>query len=142
MKNIIDRLEEYMNIRGLNDNQITIQAGLSVGLIGKARISRKGLHSESIEKILYAYKDINPEWFLIGIGEMLKSQANNTSSVVVASNSCSICAEKDKVIETLQQMVKTQADFIECLKAPPPKASASTEVEQAPEADGAKKKAA
>lgn len=69
MNNIIDRLERIMNIKGLSDNKLTVDAGLSIGLIGKARKKRSGLHSDTIEKILYAYPDINPTWFITGKGE-------------------------------------------------------------------------
>jgi hypothetical protein len=30
---IIDRLDKYMNINGLNDNQVTVKAGLGVGTL-------------------------------------------------------------------------------------------------------------
>ena len=53
---------------GLNDNRLTNEAGLSVGLIGHARKVRKGLHSETIEKILCTYIELNPVWFVTGKG--------------------------------------------------------------------------
>jgi len=34
---IIDRFDEYLKYKGLNDNKVTVQLGLSTGLIGKAR---------------------------------------------------------------------------------------------------------
>ncbi|WP_442795348.1 S24 family peptidase [Pelobium manganitolerans] len=52
--------------KSINDNSLTVKAGLSVGLIGKARKAKKGLHSETIEKILHAYPELNPVWFLTG----------------------------------------------------------------------------
>lgn len=71
-ENILDRLELFMKANSLNNNQITVQAGLSVGLIGKALKSKRGgLNSDSIEKILHAYPALNPTWFITGRGEML-----------------------------------------------------------------------
>ncbi|GEP52342.1 hypothetical protein FNO01nite_30140 [Flavobacterium noncentrifugens] len=70
-ENIIDRLDEYMKIKNLNDNQVTKDAGLSNGLIGKSRKAAKGLHSDTIEKILLTYGDLNPVWFLLNRGEIL-----------------------------------------------------------------------
>ncbi len=70
-ENIVDRLELYMKYKGYNPNKVTMDAVLSVGLIGKSFKSRKGLHSDTIEKILYAYKDLNPEWFITGAGKMI-----------------------------------------------------------------------
>jgi len=68
----IERLSLYMRNKGLNNNQLTQQAGLSVGLIGKAISSNTGINSNSIEKILYAFPDINAEWLLTGNGSMTK----------------------------------------------------------------------
>ena len=72
MENILDRLSSYMKNKGLNNNKVTVQAGLSNGLLGNAFKSGRGLNSDSIEKILNAYPDINSEWLLTGKGSMLK----------------------------------------------------------------------
>ena len=76
MENIIDRLEYFMNQIGLNDNRLTNEAGLSVGLIGKARKVRKGLHSDTIEKILHTYSQLNPLWFITGQGTWSNAHLN------------------------------------------------------------------
>lgn len=56
MNRIIDRLDEYMLINGLNDNQVTVNCGLSVGLIGQARKGKSDIGKKSVEKILSFYK--------------------------------------------------------------------------------------
>lgn len=71
MGTIIDRLQYFMQNEGINNNQLTIAAGLSVGLIGRAIKNKSGLNSDSIEKILYAYSNLNPNWLLTGRGDML-----------------------------------------------------------------------
>lgn len=58
--------------KGINDNQMTVAAGLSIGLLGKAKTGGKGMSSINIEKILLAYPDLSPDWLLTGRGEMLK----------------------------------------------------------------------
>ena len=63
-----------MKSKGINDNQLTIAAGLSVGLIGKAKSSGKGMSAVNIEKILLAYPDLSAEWLLTGKGEMRKTK--------------------------------------------------------------------
>ncbi|WP_233246994.1 LexA family transcriptional regulator [Prevotella sp. oral taxon 376] len=69
-----------MSHKDINDNQMTIAAGLSVGLLGKAKSGGKGLSSSSIEKILLAYDDINPDWLLTGRGPMLKTKGTPNAS--------------------------------------------------------------
>jgi len=71
MERIIDRLDTYMNYSKLNDNKITVQLGLSVGLIGKSRLEGHDLGKKTIEKVLNFYTDLNRAWLLSGYGEML-----------------------------------------------------------------------
>ena len=69
----IDRLDKYLKYKGLNDNKITIQLGLTVGIIGKSRKEGRDLSDKTIEQILNYYTDLNNVWLLTGEGEMLKT---------------------------------------------------------------------
>ncbi|MDR1159297.1 MAG: hypothetical protein LBK69_01545 [Syntrophomonadaceae bacterium] len=64
-----------MKYKGLNDNKVTVEAGISNGLIGKGR-KRGGISQENISKILCTYPEINANWLLTGEGEMLKTGYN------------------------------------------------------------------
>lgn len=77
MSSFISRLDEYMRYAGLNDNRITKEVGLQIGVINKARKRDSGLSADNIEKILYTYKDINARWLITGEGEMLQNQSEN-----------------------------------------------------------------
>lgn len=68
---VIDRLDKYMQQRGINDNQVTVRANLSVGLLSNARKGNHDLGRKSIDKILNCYQDIDRVWLLTGEGEML-----------------------------------------------------------------------
>ena len=72
----IDRFDKYMKFSGLNDNKVTVQLGIGVGIIGKSRKGRD-LSDRVIEKILNYYKNINKVWLLTGEGEMLKSESSS-----------------------------------------------------------------
>ena len=71
----IDRFDKYMKFSGLNDNKVTVQLGIGVGIIGKSRKEGRDLSDRVIEKILNYYKNINKVWLLTGEGEMLKSES-------------------------------------------------------------------
>jgi hypothetical protein len=68
---IINRLDKYIEFKGINDNQVTMNSGLSVGLLGKARQGKSDIGKKSIDKILNFYQDLNKTWLLTGEGEML-----------------------------------------------------------------------
>lgn len=75
----IDRFDKYMKYSGLNDNKVTIQLGLTVGVIGKSRKEGRDLSDKVIEEILNYYTDINRIWLLTGEGNMLKEQSVSTN---------------------------------------------------------------
>lgn len=80
----IDRFTKYMEIKGLNDNKVTIEVDLSVGTLGKSRKENRDLSAKNVEKILNYYQDLNKVWLLTGEGSMLKetSQADNNATFV------------------------------------------------------------
>lgn len=73
-----DRIDKYIKYKGLNDNKVTVQAGLPIGSLGKQRRGSRGLSVQSIAKILHVYDDLNPEWLLTGKGTMLKEEETKT----------------------------------------------------------------
>ena len=75
-----------MEKKGINDNQMTVNAGLSVGLIGKAKVSGKGMSSMNIEKILLAYPELSADWLLTGAGSMLKDDLNGIKTIDEANS--------------------------------------------------------
>ena len=76
MTDFFQRLDKFMEYRELNDNKITVETGMSNGLIGKAR-KRGSLSQENISLILFTYRELDANWLFIGEGEMIKSGINN-----------------------------------------------------------------
>ncbi len=73
-ENFASRFGKWMEETGINANQITVKAGLSIGLIGKLLNGGKGLSIEQLEKVLYAYPDLNVDWLITGRGEMISQR--------------------------------------------------------------------
>lgn len=67
----IDRFDKYIEVKGLNDNRVTKDLGLSVGTLGKSRKEGRDLSDKNIEKALNFYTDLNRIWLLTGEGPML-----------------------------------------------------------------------
>ncbi len=67
----VDRLDRDMKYRGLNDNRVTRECGLSVGTLGKSRKPGKDISIKTAEAILEQYNEVNKIWLINGEGEML-----------------------------------------------------------------------
>ena len=74
MIDFFGRLDMFMRYRGLNDNKISLAAGISNGLIGKGR-KRGGISQENISKLIHAYPELDANWLLTGQGSMLREQS-------------------------------------------------------------------
>lgn len=90
-ESFIDRLDTYMKYAGLNDNKVTVQCGITVGLINSARKRGKSLSGDNIGKILCAYKDLDARWLLTGEGQMLQ----NSIEVYSDSENLSVYLERE-----------------------------------------------
>ena len=87
----IDRLDQYLEYKGITDYRLTIDAGLSQGTIGKSREPNRDISNKTVEKIMEVCSDLNKAWLLSGEGEMLK-----TTSAVAENHSISIAGEEIK----------------------------------------------
>ena len=96
MREKISRFDKFMKVKGLNDNQVTVQCGLSQGLLSQARKGKSDLGNGSIEKILSVYQDLSKVWLLTGEGEMLKSSVIN-HNVVHGNANNSIVGDNNNV---------------------------------------------
>lgn len=79
----IERFDKYLSYKGLNDNIVTNDLGLSVGTIGKSRKDGRDLSDRVVELILNFYTDLSRVWLLTGEGEMLIT--DTTPRIVEAS---------------------------------------------------------
>lgn len=96
-ESFIERLDKYMEYAGLNDNKVTVQAGITTGLINSARKRGKSLSGDNIGKILYTYKDLNARWLLTGEGDMLVSEFGTDNSDLIKK--LNIANEKNKELK-------------------------------------------
>lgn len=81
----IDRFDKYMEAKGLNDNKVTNELSLSIGLLGKSRKENRDLSDKVVEQILNFYTDLNKVWLLTGEGEMLQGGVHGTETTNVAN---------------------------------------------------------
>ena len=99
----IDRLEFFMKTEGLNSNSLTVAAGLSNGLIGKALKNRSSMNSDSIERILCAYTNLSAEWLMTGKGTMYvndqPAKASDSPNTLNSDSLVFFLRDKNKELE-------------------------------------------
>ena len=71
---IINRLDTYIKAKNLNDNKVTVIAGLANGALGQARKGKCDIGKKYIDKILAAFPDLSRVWLLTGDGQMLNPE--------------------------------------------------------------------
>lgn len=74
MSKIVQRIKAFADAENISVSSIESAIGASNGTINKAIKSNKDISAGWLEKIIYAYPDINTEWLLTGNGEIKKSQ--------------------------------------------------------------------
>lgn len=102
MREKISRFVQYLDYKGINDNQATLECGLSNGLIGQARTGKSDLGTKTIDKILNTYQDLSKVWLLTGVGPMLTQSENPMADEPKA----------DGLVEYLERKVSDQEILI------------------------------
>jgi len=109
MERKIDRFSMYMEAKQLNDNQVTRDCGLSVGLLNQARKGKSDLGTKAIDKILNKYQDLSKVWLLTGEGTMLvENSASNGSHSSQAVGDGATATNSEGVKECLEIIRKQQ----------------------------------
>lgn len=72
---IIDRLEQYLILCGVTEEQATVNAKVDSRLFKKMNDESKDITIKEAELFLAAFPDINKEWLLNGQGEMRNNNA-------------------------------------------------------------------
>jgi hypothetical protein len=71
-----DRLMEIVRHYGLTKNSFAIKIGMSNNSLITRIINEKwrGMSLDLVQRILCTYPELNPEWFVLGIGNMIKTK--------------------------------------------------------------------
>ncbi len=74
METIVDRIQDFIQQKGLSMRSFELQAGLANGVISTALKKKRDISWDSVSKIIETYKEIDIEWLITGQGEMFKSE--------------------------------------------------------------------
>lgn len=119
-KRRIDRLDQYMSLRHLNDNKVSRQLGLSNGTIGKSRKEGRDLSDRVVEQILKSYPELNGEWLMTGEGEMLIANSGKNSQVIGTNSGTAINGDGAGVVRRMQdqidELISQNSELISIIK--------------------------
>ncbi len=71
MSLITQRLKRYLENKNISINKAELYIGISRGTLSKALRNKKSISTDTLEKFLRQFKDINPVWLLTGKGKMI-----------------------------------------------------------------------
>ncbi|MBS3738090.1 MAG: hypothetical protein KGY51_03720 [Psychroflexus sp.] len=106
MIDFFERLDKFMKYKGLNDNKLSNETGISNGLIGKAR-KRGSLSGKNISKLINTYQDLSADWLFTGKGNMLRD---------VKGQGALSEDDKDYIIDLQKKTIKILEDKIKDLE--------------------------
>lgn len=72
MITIVERLKQYIDFKGIAVSSAERDIGVSNATLSKPFKSKTTIKTDTLEKFLIHYNDINPIWLLTGEGDMIK----------------------------------------------------------------------
>lgn len=80
MENISDRIALFAKEKGLSIRAIEQQIGCSNGVLARCVSKGTDISSSWVSKIVETFKDLSPNWLLVGEGPMFRSSPQASSS--------------------------------------------------------------
>lgn len=105
MKNISQRIKIVADNENIKITQLESKIGASKGVLSRSLNNNTDIQSKWITSIVENYPQYDAEWLLTGKGEMMKKETDNDSKH--DSSPCNLCAEKDKLIASLNREIDT-----------------------------------
>jgi transcriptional regulator with XRE-family HTH domain len=79
MENYLQRIQQYIEYKGLSNRSFEAALGISNGLIARNIKMGSDLSAGVVEKILRTYPEINPCWLMLGELPMLRTGKGATA---------------------------------------------------------------
>lgn len=95
-----------MNDLHLSQNAFATSISISATRLNNITKERNNPDSEILINILLKYRNVNPDWLLLGEGDMYRGYDTIIREPQASYGSCSNCTEKDRLIKILEQNVQ------------------------------------
>ena len=108
----------YIREKGINDNQVTVNAHLSVGQLYNTRKNGYDLGKRTVEKILTYYQDLDRVWLLTGEGEMIKSKPSTSNKKSMIDPDYIIPLFSPVGVQKIESIILNEVDPVDYLAIP------------------------
>ncbi|MEB3041939.1 hypothetical protein, partial [Capnocytophaga gingivalis] len=81
MSNIVSRIKEFIDQKGVSVRKFEEKVGFSNGAFASQYKNNGSIGSDKIENILHSYPEINVIWLLTGKGDMLKPRVEDIKNM-------------------------------------------------------------
>lgn len=104
----------------LNENLSQADFALKIG-VKQSNLSHmegggKKIPLEILHNIISNFNNYNIEWVLTGTGEIMRTYISQPDGSTEHNSKCEKCAEKEKLIQSMQKTIDTQSELIDCLQ--------------------------
>ncbi|WDO13090.1 hypothetical protein MH928_17425 [Flavobacterium sp. WW92] len=115
MSETLKRIKQYIDYKGISIRAFEIECGFSNGSFASQLKNNKTIGVDKLENILNKYTEINANWVLTGIGEMI---ASNPIQNVVSESTTDYSSNSNlqELIATQRELIKMQKEKIEALE--------------------------
>lgn len=79
MKSIVNRLKEYLDYKSISVSVAEKEINISNASLSKPFKNNTAIKTDTLEKFLITYSDINPVWLITGKGSMLTSNSKGVT---------------------------------------------------------------
>ena len=116
------RILQYLKYKDISIRKFSEKISISPSNFNEKNMP-SALSGDILSRILTTYEDLNPDWLLLGEGEMLRSDAQKTASSSADSDKIwkEILADKDRRIEELiieNYQIREQIAHIQAITPP------------------------
>lgn len=115
-----ERLLKLIQFYHLNMNSFSIKLGLpSNSIITRiVKDPERGMSLDLIQKILFEFRDVNPDWFIMGRGDMLIKKGD--SQPAATTDLSNFLIQKDETIRAMAETISAKNDLIANLEGRDP----------------------
>jgi transcriptional regulator with XRE-family HTH domain len=105
-ESVKERIIAFIKYKGLSQGKFEAMCGISNGYINNLKSSPT---VPVLQKIISAFPDINLEWIVSGIGEMMKSDVSNEERTAIDVNRfISLLEKKDEQMDRLISLLENE----------------------------------